>query len=165
MRNQPACIADGHIYGGYNSVYELICPDCGDDPDLDYLEVAPRLRWLRGPYTLTGALVAYHRHQGIPWAEEGAAESGPGGVWPGKGRREPVITVRKITPRLTAVMPRADRHLRRLPRHSLARLAASPSAAGLCRVQPARARRAAGAWNGGKPHRAFAGTPAQPGGG
>jgi hypothetical protein len=87
MRNQPACIADGHIHGGYNSVYELICPDCGDDPDLDYLEVAPRLRWLRGPYTLTGALAAYHKHQGIPWAEEDAAESGPGGIWLGKGRR------------------------------------------------------------------------------
>src|SRR6185312_5293617 len=38
MRNQPACIADGHIHGGYNGVYELICPDCGDDPDLNYLE-------------------------------------------------------------------------------------------------------------------------------
>jgi hypothetical protein len=86
MRNQPACIADGRIYGGYNDVYELICPDCGDDPDLDYLEVAPRLQWLRGPRTLTGALAAYHKHQGIPWAEEDAARSGPGGAWPGTGR-------------------------------------------------------------------------------
>jgi hypothetical protein len=85
MRNQPACIADGRIHGGYNDVYELICPDCGDDPDLDYLEVAPQLQWLRGPRTLTGALAAYHKHQGIPWAEEDAAGSGPGGVWPGKG--------------------------------------------------------------------------------
>jgi hypothetical protein len=87
MRNQPACIADGRIHGGYNGVYELICPDCGDDPDLDYLEVAPQLQWLRGPRTLTGALAAYHKHVGIPWAEEDAAGSGPGGAWPGKGRR------------------------------------------------------------------------------
>ena len=85
MRNQPACIANGRIYGGYNDVYELICPDCGDDPGLDYLEAAPQLQWLRGPRTLIGALAAYHKHLGIPWAED-AAESGPGGIWPVKGR-------------------------------------------------------------------------------
>jgi hypothetical protein len=84
MRNQPACIADGHIHGGYNGVYELICPDCGDDPDLNYLEVTPQLQWLRGPRTLIGALTAYHKHLGIPWAED-AAESGPSGICRARG--------------------------------------------------------------------------------
>jgi hypothetical protein len=69
---------DGRIRGGYNSVYELMCPDCGDHPDLDYLEVAPRLQRLRGPRTLAEGLAAYHKHLGIPWAKEGRAVSGPG---------------------------------------------------------------------------------------
>lgn len=54
LRNQPARITDGHILDGFNGVYELICPNCGDDPDLDYLEVASRLQLLRGPRSLTG---------------------------------------------------------------------------------------------------------------
>jgi hypothetical protein len=78
LRAQPARIADGHIHDGYNGVYKLICPNCGDDPDLDYSEVAPRFQRLRGPRTLADGLAAYHKHLGIPWAEEGAAVSGPG---------------------------------------------------------------------------------------
>jgi hypothetical protein len=54
---------DGRIYG-YNHVYELICPSCGDHPDLDYLEVPPQLQWLRGPRTLEEGLAAYHKHLG-----------------------------------------------------------------------------------------------------
>jgi len=77
-----------------------------------------------------------------------------------------MITVRRITLRLTAVVPGGLIVIcgvcLAIP---LARLAALLTAAGLGRVQPARVRRAAGAWNGGKPHRAFAGTLAQPGGG
>jgi hypothetical protein len=78
LRNQPVRVVDGRIRGGYNGVYELICPDCGDHPDLDYLEVAPRLRRLRGPRTLAEGLAAYHKHLGILWAKEGRAVSGPG---------------------------------------------------------------------------------------
>jgi hypothetical protein len=77
LRNQPVRIVNGCICG-CNGVYELICPNCGDDPDLDYLEVVPRLRRLRGPRTLAEGLAAYHKHLGIPWAEEGRAVSGPG---------------------------------------------------------------------------------------
>ncbi len=79
LRNQPVRIVDGRIDGGYNGVYELICPDCGDDPGLDYLEVAPWLQWLRGPHTLEEGLAAYHEHLGLSWAEVGRAGSlGPG---------------------------------------------------------------------------------------
>jgi hypothetical protein len=88
LRNQPARVVDGPIYDGYNGVYELICPSCGDDPGLDYLEVAPWLQWLRGPRTLEEGLAAYYEHLGLPWAEEaepeahgpGEANAGPGGV-------------------------------------------------------------------------------------
>ena len=69
LRNQPARIAADRIQGGYNDVYELICPSCGDRPDLDYLEVPPRLQWLRGPRTLEEGLAAYHKHIGIPWTD------------------------------------------------------------------------------------------------
>ena len=58
---------DGPIPGGYNDVYEFICPGCGDDPDLDYFEVPPWLQWLRGPRTLEEGLAAYHKHLGLSW--------------------------------------------------------------------------------------------------
>jgi hypothetical protein len=79
LRRQPARIVEGRFEGGYNDVYELICPGCGDHPYLDYCEVSPRLQWLRGPHTLAEGLAAYHKHLGIAWqpkTEPGA--SGPG---------------------------------------------------------------------------------------
>ena len=66
LRNQPVRIVDGRIEGGYTDRYELICPSCGDHPDLDYSEVSPRLQWLRGPRKLEAALAVFHRHQGTP---------------------------------------------------------------------------------------------------
>jgi len=69
-----------------------------------------------------------------------------------------VITVRKITRTLTAVMPGwlivICGVCLAIP---LARLAALLFTAGLCLVQPAKVRRAASAWKGGKSHRAFDG--------
>jgi hypothetical protein len=60
-------------------VYELICPSCGDRPDLDFLEVPLWLQWLRGPRTLEEGLAAYHKHIGIPWTDaDRAGSSGPG---------------------------------------------------------------------------------------
>jgi hypothetical protein len=87
LRNQPVRIVDGRIHGGYNGVYELICPDCGDDPDLDYLEVAPRLQWLRGPRPIAAGLAAYHQHLGKPWARRVEPEAQVlARRRPGKGR-------------------------------------------------------------------------------
>jgi len=49
----------------YTSALELICYDCGDDPDLDYRSVSPLLRRIRGPYpTLDRARAALERHCG-----------------------------------------------------------------------------------------------------
>jgi hypothetical protein len=67
LRRQPARIVDGCFEGGYTGGYEVICPDCGDDPYLDYSEVSWRLQWLRGPYTLEAGLAAYHIHLGLEW--------------------------------------------------------------------------------------------------
>jgi hypothetical protein len=67
LRRQPVRIVDGRFEGGYTGGYEVICPDCGDDPCLDYSEVSWRLQWLRGPYTLKAGLAAYHIHLGLEW--------------------------------------------------------------------------------------------------
>ncbi|SRR5712691_4131277 len=62
LRRQPAHIVGDRIDGGYTSVFEVICCDCGDDPFLDYSEVSPRLQRLRGPYTLREGFAAYRAH-------------------------------------------------------------------------------------------------------
>jgi len=67
LRSQPVRIVGGRVEGGYTDMYELVCPSCGDHPDLDYSEISPRLQWLRGPYMLEAALAVFHRHQGVPW--------------------------------------------------------------------------------------------------
>ena len=75
LRRQPVRLVDGRPEGGYTDAYELICCDCGDDPDLDYRDVAPRLQRIRGPYTFPAGIGAYghhdrlrHRQQLIPAA-------------------------------------------------------------------------------------------------
>jgi hypothetical protein len=75
LRIQPVRSVDGRVHDGCNGVYELICLDCGDHPDLDYSEVPPRLQWLRGPRPIAQGLAAYHKHLGIPWAEQAEPEA------------------------------------------------------------------------------------------
>ena len=65
LRRQPVRIVDGRVEGGHTNTFELICPACGDHPDLDYSQVSPRLQWLRGPRTLQAALAAYEKHLGL----------------------------------------------------------------------------------------------------
>jgi hypothetical protein len=36
LRSQPTLIVDGRAEGGYIGAFELICCECGDNPDLDY---------------------------------------------------------------------------------------------------------------------------------
>jgi hypothetical protein len=62
LRRRPARIVQGQPEGGYTDAYELICCDCGDDPDLDYREVSPQLRRIRGPYRIAAGVAAYTRH-------------------------------------------------------------------------------------------------------
>ena len=65
LRRQPVRIVHGRFEGGYTDVYEIVWPDCGDHPDLDYSEVSWRLQWLRGPHPLEAGLAAYHLHLGF----------------------------------------------------------------------------------------------------
>ena len=62
LRRQPVRIVGGEPEGGYTDAYELICCDCGDNPDLDYLDVAPDVQLVRGPYPLPAGVTAYARH-------------------------------------------------------------------------------------------------------
>jgi hypothetical protein len=75
LRRQPVHIAGDRIEGGYTSVFEVICCDCGDDPFLDYSEVSPRLQRLRGPYTLREGFAAYRAHLAMTNSVEGAGSS------------------------------------------------------------------------------------------
>ena len=65
LRRQPARIVEGQPEGGYADVFELICCDCGDDPDLDYREVSPKLQLVRGPYPVADGVAAYEHHRGL----------------------------------------------------------------------------------------------------
>ena len=60
---------DGRSEGGYTDEFEIICCDCGDDPDLDYREISPELQRIRGPYPIAAAVTAYvkpaRRHPGL----------------------------------------------------------------------------------------------------
>lgn len=58
LRRQSGHIVQGRVEGDYNDVYELICGDRGD-PDLDYGEISPDLRQVRGPYPIAIGVVAY----------------------------------------------------------------------------------------------------------
>ena len=63
LRRQPVRMVEGQAEGGYTDVYELICCDCGDDPDLDYREVSPELQLVRGPYPIAAGVGAYGQHR------------------------------------------------------------------------------------------------------
>ena len=62
LRRQPVRLVAGHPEGGYTDAYELICCDCGDDPDLDYRDIAPDLQRIRGPYRFSAGIAAYGQH-------------------------------------------------------------------------------------------------------
>ena len=62
LRRQPVRIVDGRPEGGYTDAYELVCWECGDDPDLDYREVSPDLQRIRGPYRFSAGIAAYGQH-------------------------------------------------------------------------------------------------------
>ncbi len=62
LRRQPVRLVEGQPEGGYTDQYEIICCDCGDDPDLDYREVSPALQRIRGPYPIAEGITAYEKH-------------------------------------------------------------------------------------------------------
>ena len=61
LRRQPASLSTGHAGGG-TSTFEIICRECGDDSGLDYREISPGLRQIRGPYLLKAGIEAFLEH-------------------------------------------------------------------------------------------------------
>jgi hypothetical protein len=116
---------------------------------------------------LEAGLAAYHIHLGLAWPTRTEPEApGPGCVEAGGSGRHSMITFRKITRSLTALMRGWLLVIcgvcLAIP---LARLAALLFTAGLCLVQPARVRCAASASKSDKSHRAFDEMPALSGAG
>jgi hypothetical protein len=62
LRRQPVRVVDGQVEGGYTDVFELICCDCGDHPDLDYRDISPEFQRIRGPYPIVAGVAAYGEH-------------------------------------------------------------------------------------------------------
>jgi len=62
VRRRPARMVEGRPEGRYTDAFEVICCDCGDHPDLDYSEVAPVLRRVRGPSPIAGGVATYQKH-------------------------------------------------------------------------------------------------------
>ena len=77
LRRQPVHLVAGRPDGGYTDAYELICCYCGDDPDLDYRDISPDLRCIRGPYRLSAGIEAYQRHDRLQHGRGPGALAGP----------------------------------------------------------------------------------------
>jgi hypothetical protein len=74
LRLRPVLIINGEPVDGWTSHWEIICPACGDDRDLDFRTVSPYLQKVRGPYpTEAEGLAALRRHQGLPASAPSAA--------------------------------------------------------------------------------------------
>ena len=85
LRRQPVHLVQGRPEGGYTDSYELICCDCGDNPELDYRDVPADLQRIRGPYTVSGGITAYGQHVRLPvhaanliWRRTGYADGTTG---------------------------------------------------------------------------------------
>ena len=62
LRRQPTRIVDGPPQGGYTDAFEIICCECGDNPDWDYRQVSPELQQIRGPYPMASGIAAFEEH-------------------------------------------------------------------------------------------------------
>jgi hypothetical protein len=62
LRRQPVRLVDGWPRDGYTDAFELICCECGDNPDLDFRQVSPGFRRIRGPYPVAAGVAAYEEH-------------------------------------------------------------------------------------------------------
>ena len=70
LRRKPVRLVDSRAEGGYTDADELICCECGDDPDLDHHDVAPRLRRIRGPYAFSADVAACGQHVTLQHGEQ-----------------------------------------------------------------------------------------------
>jgi len=62
LRRRPARLVGGRAEGGWTDEFEIVCRECGDDPDLDYRQASPELQRIRGPYPMAAGVAAFERH-------------------------------------------------------------------------------------------------------
>lgn len=62
LRRRPVRVVEGRPEGGWSDEFEVVCCDCGDDPDLDYRDISPELQRIRGPYPMEAGIAALERH-------------------------------------------------------------------------------------------------------
>src|SRR5271170_5840081 len=77
LRRQPVRIVEARPERGYTDMFELICCDCGDHPDLDYRDISPELQQVRGPYPIATGVAAYDQH--LKLNHGGSQFTSPGG--------------------------------------------------------------------------------------
>ena len=92
LRRRPVRLANGRPGGGWTDEFEVICRDCGDNPDLDYREVSPELQRIRGPYRIEAGVAACERHARLPPTPYG--QDGPAGPAPRPGFCRARVSVR-----------------------------------------------------------------------
>lgn len=71
LRRMPVRLVEGRSEGGQTNAFEIICCDCGDDPDQDYRDVPPKLQRIRGPYQpIAAGVAAYEKHVRLHHAQQ-----------------------------------------------------------------------------------------------
>jgi len=65
LRRQPPRMGEGWAQRADPYAFELICCECGDDPDLGYCEVSAELQRVRGPYPIADGIAAHENHRGL----------------------------------------------------------------------------------------------------
>lgn len=78
LRLRPVRIVNGIPQGGWTDQWELICPACGDDVNVDFVTISPYLQRLRGSYASEAeGIAALRRHRGLPELSPAAAPPPP----------------------------------------------------------------------------------------
>jgi hypothetical protein len=62
LRRQLVRLVGDRVEGGWTNEFEIVCCGCGDNPDLDYREISPKLQRIRGPYQMEAGVAALERH-------------------------------------------------------------------------------------------------------
>jgi hypothetical protein len=90
LRLRPVLIINGEPVDGWTTQWEIICPACGDDRDLDFRTVSPYLQKVRGPYpTEAEGLAALRRHRGLPAKTKTPSAAGAPGLSPATPAAQP----------------------------------------------------------------------------
>lgn len=101
LRRQPPHIVDGRGEVGHTGAFEIICGDCGGNPYLDYSQVSPSRRKIRGPYAIAAGLAACEKHLGLTALRRRSCPARRGSSAPRAGTRHDAHKRRGVAAGLT----------------------------------------------------------------